>query len=278
MKTPTAPATGKAMYQAMIAKAESDLDQLFLQEKESQRKSAKAEQELHALSARSAARSETLQAVHTDVESLQTLVEQKRASVGIAEGTGAHSDLVEALRGLERQLQKATQKLQDVQASTIKEEQGDIERSAVADSICRRENIALQRIAEKRSSIGDARDRAHHDLGQEERTETLALVEVLQQHVATKQQQLDQAELELEERLYQSIDRLAEWPEHRNSIRALLPVHDFKYGCIGSGSQFRDCVPGPARQRRSGHRFHHIQASWTIAICGRIQPANVSRK
>ncbi len=243
MKTQTAPAlTGKAMYQAMIAKAESDLDLLFLAEKESQRTLAQAQQERESLLARARARADQLLNARTDFEGHQAAVQKQNASIAISVGTSAHSTLVEALWTLEKKLAKAVQHLQDVQASDVKEEQADSHQREVLDATIQRETIALSRIAEKRSSLSDARDRAMNDLGQEEYSEVLALVEVLKNHVAAKQAQVEQAQSELEERIEQGITRLSQWPEQASKVQALVIHQDSTTDLLEAFVSFLDLL------------------------------------
>lgn len=243
MKTQTAPAlTGKAAYQSMIAKASKEMVELGQQEQQARQSLQKAEQDQQVLAQRARARADQLQTAHSEVTSLQTAVEAKRASVAIAEGTGAHSELVEALQALEKRLQKAIQHLQSVQASSGKEEQADTTKRETIDATLQRETIALQRLAEKKASISDARDRARIALGQEEYAETMALVEVLQNHVAAKQAQLHQAEQELEQALRKSITRLAEYPELAANVKMLQVPCDASTQMLESFILFLDLL------------------------------------
>lgn len=216
----------KQTFQRMIARADADLAQLHKQEQEARRNLSQAAQEQQALSQRAIARADQLQTAQNDVQRLQEAVEQKRAGVSIAEGTGAHGALLEALHALQRELEKATQHLQKVEVSTSKEEQADTGRRETIAATIQREQARLAQITEKQASIAAAGDRAHEDLGQAELAEVLALVEILQKHVAAKQQQLHQAEEEFEDRLQQSIDRLADWPDLQRQVSILQVPRD----------------------------------------------------
>lgn len=214
----------KQTFQQMIAKADSDLAALRAEEQEARRNLARAEQEQQTLSQRATARADQLQAARAEVQRLQEAVQKQQASVSIAEGTGAHSDLIHTLQGLERQAQKAEQELTKVQDQGTKVEQADASRRAVAEATAKRETIALARQAEKAASISEARQRAMIALGQAEYEEVMALVALLQNHVAAKQEQLRQAEQEFEQKLQVGIDHLATWPELRSQVK-MLQVH-----------------------------------------------------
>ncbi len=166
-RTVSSPAsTGKALYQQMIAKADQDLAQLHKQEQEAHRSLAQAEQEQRVFAQRAIARSDQLQTAQGEVARLQEAVEQKRVSVSIAEGTGAHSDLLSELQRLEKSFQKATPQLQEVQARVAREGQADASKYEGIEAIVQREQGRLAQIAGKQASIAAARDRAHEDLGQ----------------------------------------------------------------------------------------------------------------